>query len=86
MYTAVEVPSLRFLNFVLKMEAASSSETSVSYYLTTRRHNPEDHDLYLLRHETSGLTFVSDIFVGWKLRQLQMYKSIYSSHCLFYFN
>jgi len=29
----------------LKMEAALSSETSVSYQNTTRRHNPEDRDV-----------------------------------------
>jgi hypothetical protein len=26
----------------MKMEAARSSETLVSYYIKTRRHNPED--------------------------------------------
>jgi hypothetical protein len=29
----------------VKMEAAISSETSVSYHNSTRRHNPEDLDL-----------------------------------------
>jgi hypothetical protein len=29
------------------MEAASSSETLVYYYITKRRQNPEDHDLKL---------------------------------------
>jgi hypothetical protein len=27
------------------MEAASSAETLVSYHITARRHNTEDHDL-----------------------------------------
>jgi hypothetical protein len=34
-----------YLHFTLKMEAALSSETMVSYYNTTWRHNPEDLDL-----------------------------------------
>jgi hypothetical protein len=35
----------------LKTEAARSSETSVSYHITTQRHNPEDRDLNLRRRE-----------------------------------
>jgi hypothetical protein len=30
----------------LMMEAASTSETSVNFYQTTRRNNPEDSHLY----------------------------------------
>jgi hypothetical protein len=30
-------------HFTLKMQAAKSSETLVSYHITTRRHDPEDH-------------------------------------------
>jgi hypothetical protein len=30
----------------LKMEAASTSETSVNFYQTTRRNNPEDSHLH----------------------------------------
>jgi hypothetical protein len=33
------------------MEAAWSSETSVSYHNTARRHNPADLDFYLRRRE-----------------------------------
>jgi len=31
---------------ILVMEAARSSETLVSFHITTRRRSPEDHDLY----------------------------------------
>jgi hypothetical protein len=35
----------------LMMEAASTSETSVNFYQTTRRYNPEDSDLHTRRRE-----------------------------------
>jgi hypothetical protein len=46
------------------MEAARSSETSVSYHITTRRHNPEDRDLN--PHRRENLKFRTDelIFGG----------------------
>jgi hypothetical protein len=40
----------------LKMEAAKSSETLVPYLITTRCHNPEDHDVEL--HRLENLRFV----------------------------
>jgi hypothetical protein len=35
------------------MEAAGTSETSVNFYQTTRRKNPEDSQLYTRRLRTS---------------------------------
>jgi hypothetical protein len=36
---------------VLMMEAASTSETSINFYQTTRRCNPEDSQLHTRRRE-----------------------------------
>jgi hypothetical protein len=38
-------------NHRLMMEAASTSETSVNFYQTTRRNNPEDSHLHTRRRE-----------------------------------
>jgi hypothetical protein len=39
-----------YMHFAIDREIERSSETSVSY-ITTRHHNPEDHDLDFHRHE-----------------------------------
>jgi hypothetical protein len=41
----------RGLLIALMMEAASTSETSVNFYQTTRRYNPEDSHLHTRRRE-----------------------------------
>jgi hypothetical protein len=40
-----------FMAIALMMEAVSTSETSVSYYQTTRRNIPEDNHLHIRHHE-----------------------------------
>jgi hypothetical protein len=40
------------------MEAASTSETSVNFYQTTRRYNPEDSHLHNRRRENLKFCFV----------------------------
>jgi hypothetical protein len=39
------------LAIILMMEAASTSETSVNFYQTTRRNNPEDSHFHTRRRE-----------------------------------
>jgi hypothetical protein len=41
----------RGLLIALMMEAVSASETSVNFYQTTRRNNPEDSHLHTRRRE-----------------------------------
>jgi hypothetical protein len=49
-----------------EFETARSAETSVSYHITTRRHNPEDHDLkvkWLFTGWTTLFRFLIGIFL-----------------------
>jgi hypothetical protein len=50
----------RGLFIALMMEAASTCETSVNFYQTTRRHNPEDTHLHSRRRENPKSYWVKD--------------------------
>jgi hypothetical protein len=47
---------------ILMMEAASTSETLVNFYQTTRRNNPEDSHLHTHRHENLKYHSIIDSF------------------------
>jgi len=62
---------LHLLYFTLKMEAARSSETMVSYHNTTRRHSPEELETFLLclcsedvqvRHICTGVLTLQELY------------------------
>jgi hypothetical protein len=50
--------------FKVKMEAARSSETSVTYHTTTWRHNPEDMRLNVHRRENVKYRNVQNSFMS----------------------
>jgi hypothetical protein len=45
--------------FALMMEAASTSETPVNFYQTTRRYNSEDRHLNTRRRENVKSTYIA---------------------------
>jgi hypothetical protein len=47
------------LLIALMMEAASTSETSVNFYQTARRNNPEDSHLHTRRRENLKSRFLT---------------------------
>jgi hypothetical protein len=59
---------------VLVIEAASTSETSVNLYQTTRRYNPEDSHLHTRRRENlKSYQFISQI-IALQYKQLLRHK------------
>jgi hypothetical protein len=66
------------------MEAASTSETLVNFYQTTRRYNPEDSHLHTRRHKNlkSHLMknlILDDCHIGNKLRKYNLEKKFIST-------
>jgi hypothetical protein len=51
-HTFIRMKMAVFWAIVLMMEAVSTSETSVSFYQTIRRNNPEDSHLHTRRRES----------------------------------
>jgi len=48
----------------LKMETAWSSNTVVSYHITTLQQNPQDHDLNLNHHENLK-SYMPTVDINW---------------------
>jgi hypothetical protein len=48
----------------LMMEAVSTSETSVNFYHTTRRNNPDNSQLHTRRRENLKSHFFPDLLLG----------------------
>jgi hypothetical protein len=62
----------RACSIALIMETASISETSVNFYQTTQRNNPEDSDLHIRRREN----LKSQLCVTFIQVELQVYTSV----------
>jgi hypothetical protein len=69
------------MHFILKMEAARSSETLVYYHSTTQHHNPEDQDLNLhhCRNLTSKFTILMKLSLPMLLSENLIYTAFYTS-------
>jgi hypothetical protein len=49
-WVAAPCSLVEFYLITLMMEAVSTSETTINYYQTTRRYNPEDSHLHSKEH------------------------------------
>jgi hypothetical protein len=61
------------------MEAASTSETSVNFYQTTRRYNPEDSHLHARRsenHKSYLLSFLQIQSMKDKIKQMPCFSEV----------
>jgi hypothetical protein len=84
LFAVLWVSFARCLLIVLMMEAASASETSVNFYQTTRRNNPEDSHLHISRRENPKsrkiiimfMTMLIFIKTWWKIG-ISLPKNIY---------
>jgi hypothetical protein len=59
-----------YIIIALMMEAASTSETSVNFYQTTRRNIPEDDSHHLERFTPMELTYFPNAFFIFSVRHL----------------
>jgi hypothetical protein len=65
----------------LMTEAASTCETSVNFYQTTRRNNPEDSHLHSYFHCTKGLIFTVIVWRIILFSNFLPYNYLFRSYC-----
>jgi hypothetical protein len=65
---------------ILRAKAPRSSETLVSYHITTRRHNPEDHDLNLHLREKFIHRFIKFVLISTCQRNIKRHSPNYKNN------